>query len=337
MLRRALAAAMTLAAGLALTACGSGEQVGSDTVVVYSAQHEGLTKSWVDAFTQETGIPVIVRSGRDFEIANQIVAEGKNSRADVFLTENSPAMGIVEQAGLFAEIPAATLAQVPAEFTPKSQRWVPVAARSTVFVYNKDKLSADQLPKSLMDLAKPEWRGRWGAAPGGADFQAIVSAMLQLSGQAATSAWLDGMKANAKVYTNNITTMQGVNAGEVDGGVIYSYYWYRDQAKTQENSRNTQPHYFGGKDPGAFVSVSGGGVIAGSPRVDKAQQFLAYVTGKRGQEVLAKSDAMEYVVGNGLASNPVLPPLSGLDAPVIDPATLNGPTVIKLMTDKGLI
>jgi iron(III) transport system substrate-binding protein len=64
--------------------------------------------------------------------------------------------------------------------------WTGIAARSTVFAYDKTKLSEDQLPKSMLDLADPAWKGRWGAAPVGADFQAIVSALLQLKGEEVT-------------------------------------------------------------------------------------------------------------------------------------------------------
>ena len=69
-----------------------------------------------------------------------------------------------------------------------------------MLVYDKAKLSEDKLPKSMLDLAKPEWKGKWAASPSGADFQAIVSALLELKGEAATEEWLKGMKANSKAY-----------------------------------------------------------------------------------------------------------------------------------------
>ena len=69
------------------------------------------------------------------------------------------------------------------------------------------------------------------------------------------------MKTNAVIYNDNIATMKAVNAGEVDGGIIYHYYWFRDQANTKEGSGNTALHYFKNEDPGAFVSLSGGGVL----------------------------------------------------------------------------
>ncbi|MDX8455493.1 iron ABC transporter substrate-binding protein [Mesorhizobium sp. VK9D] len=306
-------------------------------IVVYNAQHESLAKEWAKGFTKETGIRVTLRNGGDSDFSNQIVAEGAASPADVFLTENSPAMALVEAAGLFAPVDADTLAQVPQEYQPSSGKWVGVAARSTVFAYNKDKLKDDQLPKSLLDLADPSWKGRWAASPSGADFQAIVSALLQLKGEAATADWLKAMKENFTAYKGNSTVMKAVNAGEIDGGVIYHYYYVGDQAKTGENSKNIGQHYFKNQDPGAFISVSGGGVLASSKHPKEAQAFLKWVTGKGGQDVLKTGTSYEYAVGKGAESNPKLVPLADLQAPKVDPATLNSKKVIDLMTQAGLL
>lgn len=309
----------------------------NEGIVVYNAQHENLVKSWVDGFTKETGIKVTLRNGDDSELGNQLVQEGSASPADVFLTENSPSMVLVDNANLFAPLDAGTLKQVPAEYRPAHGRWIGIAARSTVFVYNPEKLNEQQLPTSLMDLAKPEWKGRWAASPSGADFQAIVSAMLALKGEKATLEWLKAMKANFVAYKGNSTVMKAVNAGQIDGGVIYHYYRFVDQSKTGENSKNTQLYYFKHQDPGAFVSLSGGGVLASSKHKAQAQAFIKYITGKEGQESLRTNNAFEYAVGVNAASNPKLVPLKDLDAPKVEPSTLNSKKVIELMTQAGLL
>ena len=339
--RLAVAAAVTLS--LLATACGSGASgsVGADAddpeaLVVYNAQHESMTSIWAEAFTADTGIKVVLRHGKDFELANQIKQEGERSPAEVFLTENSPAMSLVEQAGLFAPVDPATLAQVPEKYSTSTGAWVGIAARSTVFVYNT-KLGQDELPTSLADLADSKWRGRWGASPSGADFQAIVSAVLELQGEEATREWLDAMKTNAKPYQGNNAVLQGVNAGEIDGGIIYHYYWYRDQAKTKENSSNTTLLFFGNQDPGAFLSVSGGGVLRTAKHADQAQQFLKFITGPKGQQALADSAEFEYTVGSKVPAHPDLKPLSELDPPTVNPSKLNGPKVVEMMTAAGLI
>lgn len=306
-------------------------------IVIYNAQHENLVQSWVDSFTKETGIKVTLRNGGDTELGNQLVQEGNVSPADVFLTENSPAMTLVDNANLFAPLDADTLKQVPAAFRPAHGRWIGIAARSTVFVYNPSKISPAQLPTSLMDLAKPEWKGRWAASPSGADFQAIVSAMLSLKGESATLDWLKAMKTNFVAYKGNSTVLKAVNAGQIDSGVIYHYYYFVDQAKTGENSKNTQLHYFKHQDPGAFVSISGGGVLASSKHKAQAQAFIKWITGKAGQDILRTNNAFEYAVGVNAASNEKLVPLNKLEAPKVEPSTLNSKKVTELMTQAGIL
>jgi len=325
------------AALLVAMACSSAGAWADDGLVVYNAQHEGLTKAWVEGFTKETGIKVTLRNGDDTEMANQIVQEGKASPADVFLTENSPSMVLVDGAGLFAPIAPTTLSQVASAYRPAHGNWVGIAARSTVFVYNKDKLTQDQLPKSILDLAEPSWKGRWAASPAGADFQAIVGGMLALKGEATTLQWLKGMKANFTAYRGNSAVLKAVNAGQIDSGVIFHYYSFVDQSKTGENSKNTSLHYFKHKDPGAFVSISGGGVLASSKHQEQAQAFIKWITGKDGQAVLKDGKSFEYAVGQGAASNAQLTPLAELDAPAVDASKLDSKKVVDLMTQAGLL
>ncbi|MFK3607951.1 iron ABC transporter substrate-binding protein [Pseudomonas sp. AP19] len=324
---------------IATALVGAGQVYAAETtgLVVYNAQHESLTKAWVEGFTQETGIPVTIRNGDDTEMGNQIVQEGAASPADVFLTENSPAMVLVDNAGLFAPVAPATLQQVDAAYRPAHGKWLGIAARSTVFVYNPSKLKESDLPKSLMDLASANWNGRWAASPAGADFQAIVAAVLELKGEAATLDWLKAMKANATIYRGNSAVLKAVNAGQVDSGVIYHYYSFVDQSKTGENSKNTQLHYFKHQDPGAFVSISGAGVLASSKHKEAAQAFLKWITGKDGQAILKDGNSFEYAVGQGTQSNPKLTPLAQLDAPKVDASKLNSKKAVELMTQAGLL
>src|SRR3954447_7644758 len=348
-LGRAAAVAVAVAASVTVAACGGGTAGGTTnaggssaaadkaTLTLYNAQHEDLMKLMVDGFTKKTGIQVQMRSGEDFELANQLVQEGSASPADAFVTENSPAMTLVDSKGLFAKVDAKALSQVPAKYAPSDRDWVGFAARSTVFAYNTKQLQKANLPTSLMDLADPRWKGKIGISPGGADFQAIVSAVLSLKGEAATAQWLKGLKDNAKIYQGNTSVMKAVNAGEIAGGVIYHYYWFKDRAESGANSKDVELHFFGKQDPGAFVSVSGAGVLQSSKHAAQAQQLVEYLTSKAGQKVLADSPAMGYTVGKDSPANAELKPLASLQAPVVDAAQLNGPKVVELMQEASLL
>jgi len=335
-IRRALTAAAGAAALVLLSAC-SGSDASGPSITVYNAQHEQLLEEIAPLFTDKTGIQVQLRNGDDFELANQIVQEGDASPADVFLTENSPAMSLVDSQDLFAPLDDQVLGLVPARFSPTSGNWMGFVARSTVLVHNTANVSEDELPASILELAEPEWAGRVAFSPSGADFQAIVSAVLELEGAEATAAWLEGLAANGEIYDGNNLVLEAVNAGEVDTGIIYHYYWYRDQAEAGENSSDSALHFFTDQDPGAFVSVSGAGVLASSEKQDDAQAFVEFLSSVEGQQALADSYALEYPLNPQVELDPPVKPLDELEPPRIPLESLNGPEVIELMQDAGLL
>ena len=259
-----MALAATLLPPRPCPACGV---FGSPDLVVYNAQHEELLDEIVPWFEEESGLDVELRSGKDLEMANQIVEEGEDSPADVFLTENSPAMSIVDNAG-------------PLRRAARGGHW-----RRSPTQYVPDRPRVDRLPGPLhrrdvqhrhddrgrharLDprLRRPGVEGpRRRSRPTGADFQAIVSAVLELEGEEATArrGW-PGLKDNGVIVQNNLVVMQSVDSGEVDAGIAYHYYWYRDREENGTDSDNSALHFFGDQDPGAFLSISGAGILDSS-------------------------------------------------------------------------
>jgi iron(III) transport system substrate-binding protein len=334
-LRRAALAALAVALTVpGLTACSLFD---SPDLVIYNAQHEQLLEEIVPLFEEESGLDVELRSGKDLEMAHQIVAEGKDSPADVFLTENSPAMSIVDNADLFTDVPEAALANIPEQYVPADKKWLGFLARSTVAMYNTDSMTADEMPDSILDFADPEWKGRVGFSPTGADFQAIVSAVLELEGEAATKKWLAGLKANGVLLQNNLVVMQTVDSGEIDAGIAYHYYWYRDRQENGTDSDSSALHFFGDQDPGAFLSVSGAGILAASDSQDAAAQFIEWLTGAEAQQAMAESYALEYPLNPEAGLNPDVKAFDELEPPSVDMSQLNGPKVTDLMTEAGLL
>ena len=327
-------AGLSLVTALAAAGC-SGDD--GPSIVVYNAQHEQLLEEIAPKFTEKTGIEVELRNGSDPELAAQLIEEGDASPADVFLTENSPAMSAVERAGLFAPLDEATLEPIPAQYRPESGLWTGFVARSTVLVYNTSMVDEADLPDSIMDLADPEYAGMISFSPTGADFQAIVAAVLDLEGEEATQAWLDGIKANGTVYDGNNVVLESVNAGESAIGIIYHYYWYRDQEEAGENSDNTELYFFGNQDPGAFLSISGAGVLAAGEHPDEAQQFVEYLTSEEGQQALADSYALEYPLNPAVSLEPPVKPLSELQPPTVGISDLDGDKVVEMMTEAGFL
>ena len=101
-------------------------------LTLYSAQHEQVIDMLTSAFTKETGIKVQAHQGEGPDVANQLIQEGSSSPADVFLTENSPELMLLDEQKLLAPVDAATLAAVPRHDSAPSGNWVGVLARENV-------------------------------------------------------------------------------------------------------------------------------------------------------------------------------------------------------------
>ncbi|MFC7494752.1 MULTISPECIES: iron ABC transporter substrate-binding protein [unclassified Nocardioides] len=329
-------AVLALVLVVAVGGAGCSEDDGPK-LVVYNAQHEQLLEEIAPKFEEKTGIEVELRNGSDSEMAAQLIQEGDASPADVFLTENTPAMSAVEREGLFAPLEEAATEPIPAEYRPSSGLWTGFVARSTVLVYNPSMIGEDELPASIMDLAEPEWAGKVSFSPTGADFQAIVAAVLDLKGEDATREWLEGLKANGNVYDGNDVVLESVNSGEVATGIEYHYYWYRDQAEAGDNSNDSELYYFGKQDPGAFVSISGAGVLENAEHPDEAQEFVAYLTSEEGQQALADSYALEYPLNPEVSLDPPVKPFDELQPPTVAVSELDGDKVVELLSDAGFV
>ena len=83
------------------------------------------------------------------------------------------------------------------------------------------------LPASLLDLAKPEWKGKVAIAPTDADFLPLVGAVVALKGRPAALDWLKGLHENAMIFDDDEGVVAAVDRGAVATGIINNYYWAR--------------------------------------------------------------------------------------------------------------
>jgi len=335
----AVGVAALLATGL-LAACGSASGASAGSITLYSGQHEQTTQSLVNAFETQTGIRVNVRYNDEDSFADELVAEDAHPIADVFYTENSPALEYLQDKGLLASVDASTLAKTPAKYNSPQGDWVGVSARVSVLIYNPSLISASQLPTSVLQLASPKYKGKLAFAAGETDFQPIVTSVARASGAAATTTWLNGIKANAgsHVYPDNETIADEVNRGAVAFGVVNQYYWYRLKAELGAANVHSEITHFAPHDPGYVVDVSGAGILKSSKNEADAQKFLAFIVSKAGQEIIAHSISFEYPLDDGVLTTAPETPLATLQPyPVTIGDLGDGSTAIALLRKAGLL
>jgi iron(III) transport system substrate-binding protein len=332
--------ATALGAVLLAGCASSGAGGSSGSLTVYSGQHVQTTKALVAAFEKQTGISVNVRSDDEDVLADQIVTEGSRSPADVYFTENTPPLQYLASKDLLASVDPSTLANTPSRFNSPDGKWVGVTARVSVMAYNTSILSPHELPTSIMDLADPQWKGKIGIAGSETDFQPIVTSIARTHGDAAALQWLEAVKANAgsHSYPDNETLTSQINNGQVALGVINQYYWYREKAQVGESGLHSAIGYFAPGDPGYVIDVSGAGILKSSSHQSDGQQFLAFLTSKKGQEIIAHSDSFEYPIASGVTTAEPETPFDQLQPNSITiPDLGTGAEAIKLLQEAQLL
>ena len=338
-LRATSGALALLAAALLLAGCGSSEP--ANTITLYNAQHEQTTNALIAAFTKATGIHVRVENNSEDVLTAQIEQEGGRSPADVFFTENSNWLQQLDDRGFLAKVEPSTLANIPARDNATDGSWVGVSARFSVLVYDPSKISASQVPSSVLALAQPRYRGKIELAPSETDFWPVISSVARADGNAAALKWLEGLKTNAggnAAIPGNETVTSDVNQGTSALALINHYYYYRLKAEIGAGAMHAKLAYLAPGDPGSIEDVAGAAVLKSSVHPELAQRFLAFLTSAAGQAVIAHSTSFEYPLHPGVAPNPALPPITFWKPGGFTPAELGtGLNAKQLLQHAGLI
>lgn len=338
--------AASVVALVALSGCGgtgdqpeapAGQEPESQTLTVYSGREEELVGDLLSRFESDSGIDLDVRYGDSAELAATILEEGESSPADVFFSQDAGSLGAVAEAGLFQGLDGEILDRVDERFRSADGSWVGTSGRARVAAYNTDRLDPADLPDTILAFAEPEWKGRIGFPPTNSSFQAFVAAMIELEGEDATRAFLEGLQANdPTLYEDNSSTVRGIAAGEIEVGFVNHYYLY--EVGAEEGDIPVANHFFTGGDPGALVNAAGVGILGTTDAEEAAQQFVDYLTGDEGQRFFAE-DTFEYPVVPGLEPSVELVPLEEIESPDVDLSNL-GATIepaLDLLAEVGLL
>ena len=324
------------AASIALmSSAGVSRAQSTGVLTLYNGQHRQTTESAVDAFTKATGIKVTIRNGDSSQLANQIIEEGARSPADVFYSEQSPAIVALDEKGLLLPASPEALAQVPPQFVSANKTWIGISMRARVVVYNKAMITEDQIPHSILDFATPAWKDKVGYA-GRDGFQEQIMAIVKLKGRDAALAWLKGLKQYGRLYNGNGAAMNAVENGEIATALINNYYWFGMAKERGEDKMKSALHYCDKGDPGALVNISPAGILRTSAHADLAQKLLAFLVSEEGQKAVVGPYA-EYPVRPGIQSPFKLKPLDEIGGVVVASDVGNAQLAYDLEREAGLL
>ncbi|MYA02400.1 MAG: iron ABC transporter substrate-binding protein [Chloroflexi bacterium] len=277
-------------------------------LVIYSGRGESLVGGLIDRFEEQTGIDVKVRYGNTAALAIAISEEGSRSPADVYYGQDAGALSFLAEEALAAQLPPDIRAMVDRNFQDDDGRWIATSGRARVLIISPDRVPNP--PDSVFDLVDPEWKGRIGWAPTNGSFQAFVTAMRQIHGDAATEEWLRGMIANdVKVFPKNTPQVQAVGDGELDIGLVNHYYLFRF-----DDDWPAANHFTDSGNAGALINVAGVAMLEGSSNRANALRFIRFLLSAEGQAYF-RDQTNEYPVASEIDANPRLIPLDELNPP----------------------
>lgn len=336
------AALLTLAAS---TACGSDDNPtvdqgaeAKDSLVVYSGRNEKLVGPLLEKFTKATGVKVTPRYGDSAELAATLLEEGSRTPASVFFSQDAGALGALQGAGRLATLDRSVLDLVPAAYRSAKGNWVGLSGRARVLAYNTAQVKAASLPKSVLELTGPAYKGKVGFVPTNASFQAMVTAMRVTLGEERTKQFLTAFKANdPQVYTANGKLAEAVDEGQVPYGLLNHYYLYeRADELGGYDKLKAHNHFFAPGDAGSLVNVAGVGVLTGKAD-DRTAKLLSYLLSAEAQTYFG-SETHEYpLVAGHTAVGEGLPALASLKGPDIDLSELDSlDKTLKLLDEVGL-
>jgi iron(III) transport system substrate-binding protein len=305
------------------------------TITIYSGRNEKLIGPLLEQAQKDLGMRFQVRYGDTAELAIALVEEGKNTRADLFFAQDAGALGALERRKLTTTISPNLLNQVDPRFRSPQGHWMGISGRARVLNYNTNRVQSNQLPNSIWELTRPQWRGRVAWAPTNGSFQSFVSAMRTLEGEPRTVQWLRAMRANgAKVYRNNTAMVEAIGRGEADIALTNNYYL--------ANFKRTNPNFpvaahYTRNDAGSMVNIAGVAIMESSRQKSDVERFIAYLLRPSSQTYFAR-ETNEYPLVKGVAGPANQVPLSQIQGPNINLTNLHDlPGTLELLQQAGVL
>ena len=335
--RTALIAAVVALFATILSGCSASDEQASDVneLTIYSGRSEEFIAPFFAQWETQSGITLNIRYGDSAELAAQILEEGSNSPADLFLSQDAGSLGAVAEAGLFTQLSDQVAAAIPANFVAANRNWVGITGRARVFAYAPDRVKV--LPLSVTDLTKSEYKNQIGIAPTNSSFQAFLTALIESKGSDFAKNWLKALQANGvKIYAKNSGIVEAIDKGEISIGLVNHYYiWEVSEALGRQI--NVKNGFFTPGDLGNLINVSGAGVLASSKKIAAAEDLINFLTSS-GTQANFVSDTHEYSLLPGAAAPTGVPALDQIGAPTVDLAALkNIKTTQDLLIEVGLL
>lgn len=295
--------AILLACIIATGGCSSGEPARS--VVVYTSTDQTEASRIFSAFEKETGI--IVKAVFDIEaqkttgLANRLIAEMPRPQADVFWNNELSRTLLLFEKGALVPYQSPSAADIPDQWKDADHKWASFSWRARVIAYNTDLVKDEDVPRTLEDLTKPEWKGRVAIAnPLFGTTAAHTAAIAAVLGEKKALDYFRRLKANGvRVYEGNSVVRDAVANGEVLVGLTDT-----DDVALGMKSMPIDmilPDQREG-EIGTLVVPNSVALVAGAPHEAEAIILIDYLLSRKAEEPFSDPARGQYPVRQDAAT-----------------------------------
>jgi iron(III) transport system substrate-binding protein len=204
-----------------LSGCGSSA---NKRVVLYCAQDEDFAEASLADFTQHTGLPVAPKydteADKSVSLYTELLAERDRPRCDVFWNNEIINTIRLQRQGMLQAYESPSAAAYPASCRASDHSWHAFAARARILIVNKQLVNPEEMPKSILDLADPRWKGRVVIArPQFGTSATMAACLFQVLGEEKAEKFYRGLKENnVQIAPGNKQVADWVGDGRTPDG-----------------------------------------------------------------------------------------------------------------------
>ena len=285
----------------------------AEEVNVFSSRHYDSDIQLYEKFTAETGIKVNVVSGKDKALQKRIKEEGKNSKADLYITADAGRLGSFEKDGMFQTTTSPFIKkQVPE--TLRSSNWTGIAKRARIIFYSKDRVSDEEI-KNLRyeDLGNEIWKNRIVIRKSDNIYnQSLIASLIQNNGKDKIQFWLKNFVSNfaRSPKGNDRAQILAVAAGEADLAIANTYYYAlmlsgQKGKEQKEAAKKVIPYFPNQNDRGTHINISGVGILKNSPNPESALKLIEFLLTEEAQKHIVEN-TFEYSILDNVKSHELI-------------------------------
>lgn len=293
------------ASGILFGGCGQQKEANTKTVTMFCALDQIFSEKVIKPFVK-TGIaikPVFdTEATKTVGLVNRIIAEKNNPQCDVFWNNEIVRTIILKRKGMLQPYVSPNAAKIPSLFKDKQGYWTGFGARARVLIYNKKLLKPEQLPKSIFDLTKPQWKNKVAMALPlfGTTATHAAAIFVQLGDQKALKYYQD-LKANGvKIVSGNGTARDVVVRGEYP----IAFTDTDDAYSAIQKGANVGVIFPDQNTFGTLVIPNTVALVKDAPHLESAKKLIDFIVSPETEQALALCGSAQMPVRPGMKIAP---------------------------------